>query len=271
MMRPSLHRGGAVLGYLSLAVLFAFGASRVWATVETGNRRFSRGDVEGAAAAYAAALGRGDGAGIPSYNLGTALLTLGSSEAEEHLLRATRSQEVEVARLAHYNLGVGLLREADPELDPTSATLLIGEAIRHNRAALRIDPGNEAARWNLAIALHMRRSLAPVVEEAPVEDPEGEAEIVPDEPRDSTSRAAAAGAGEESTTAPEADDPGDPEGPRTGVRESRAGTDPGTLSDAEVQRLLDSQPDDTEKLIRGILWSRRPFPAGDDGAAAGRW
>jgi hypothetical protein len=242
--------------YLCLAIAFvtaSFGGRR---SLESGNRLFRAGEPRRAADVYTNRTGDTARGRLASYNLGTALAAVGEPEAERHLLGATQATDAEVARKAHYNLGVVLLEQVDVEGDPYPAMLLLTEAIRHNRAALRLEPTDSLAGWNLAIALRMHQQLAQVIEEAPVDEPEGEAEIAEDEDQP-PGEAAAGGAGEEGEAPPQ-DDTGDPEGPRTGAAEALAGSDPGALSEDAVRQMLESQVDDTEQLIRGLLWSQRP-------------
>jgi tetratricopeptide (TPR) repeat protein len=259
--------------YLGLGVLFLFGLAQSRRSVELGNRLFRGGDTAAAANVYARGLAADPEESEAAFNLGTALLALESPEAEQHLLDGTEAERPEVARRSHYNLGVLLLRQAQPEGDSYAANLLLIEAIRQNRAALLLEPSDSLARWNLAVALRMHHQLAQVVEEAPVEDVEADGNIDEDEDQP-PGEAAEGGADGEGQSPPNPDDVGDPEGPRTGAAEALAAGDPGQLSEESVQEMLEAQVDDTEQLIRGLLWSQRPETRPQDpsrAATAGGW
>ncbi|HSH76880.1 MAG TPA: hypothetical protein VLA09_14420, partial [Longimicrobiales bacterium] len=61
-------------------------------------------------------------------------------------------------------------------------------------------------------------------------------------------------------------------GPPSGMdREALAGDDPGALSDPDARGLIETVDRSVERLIRGLLWSKRPevdpwaepYPGGD--------
>jgi Ca-activated chloride channel homolog len=132
-----------------LAVLAAGG-------VAEGNRRYAAGDYAGAAEAYAEALARGDTSAVLRYNLGTALLQLGRyDEALPHLEAAAREGSPPPVRArGHYNGGGADLEPAfaGSVTDGAERRTRLRRAVRHYRDALRLDPGDDDARWNLELA-----------------------------------------------------------------------------------------------------------------------
>lgn len=225
-------------------------------TVEWGNRLHRAGAFWAAAAVYRANLQQ-DGGQEVAYNLGTALLQAGSDEAEGYLERASAGPDPSIAQRAHYNVGYRLLEAAEGSTDPVSGVGLVLAAIRNNRAALRLDPADGAARWNLALAERMYESFPQLFEEGPAEQTGGEAGTPP-ETDDASGMAPGTGSGTDEEGSPP-EDSGDDEGGGPGAREALLGEgDPGPLSEAAAHRLLENVTDDPALLVRGVLWSQRP-------------
>ena len=251
-----------LLGLALLVVLLTMTLARSRAMLEWGNRRFRAGDHQAAANVYAVRVDTSALGFQASFNLGTALARLGSVQAERYLVNATVGSDSTAAQRGYYNLGHRMLTLADPDADPYTAVPLLAAAIDHFRAALRLDPTDEDARWNLSLALQIFAEMAPVGEEGPA-DPRGEAEVPKEDPEGSQSESNEGGAGDE-----EAHEP--PEGaaviaPTTvlvGAQESLVRGDPGPLTEDMVTSLLEEQTDDTELLVRGLLWSQRPAQSG---------
>ena len=87
------------------------------------------------------------------YNLGTVLLRPPPElEAEGYLRLATESGDSATVQRGHYNLAIHLLLQLEAASDPDAWVPLLGAAIRSNRRALRLDPRDEDARWNLAFS-----------------------------------------------------------------------------------------------------------------------
>ena len=96
--------------------------------------------------------------------------------------------------------------------------------------------------------------------EAPEEEAEGDSESESD------------GAGEELEDITLPGSPGRPAGAAEGMREVLSRRDPGPLTEAAIADILGGHVDDTEGLVRVILWAERPtvdrrsgepFPGGD--------
>ncbi len=209
-------------------------------SLERGNRLYRNGQVQRAEPLYRPSAESPATAPTALYNLGTALLTLGTPEAEQYLLLATEAGDSAAAQRGHYNLGQRFLTQLDVVAAPDSWIPLLAAAIGSNRAALRLDPGDENAQWNLALAQRMLDDLTRGLEPAEVRSDEDE-------------------------TAPSEDGiviPQPAEGERQpmteGEREALAGDDPGPLTESEALGLVEAINDDPEQLLWGILWSRRP-------------
>jgi tetratricopeptide (TPR) repeat protein len=217
-------------------------ASAFWgqhrSSVQRGNRFYREGEFEGAAEVYRSRLDAQPARAALAYNLGTALMALGSPEAEEYLRVASEAQDSAVAQRGSYNLAhLFLVRAGDAEA-PEVAAQLLAIAVRSGRLALRRDPRDEEARWNVYLAQHLLDSLSREVELL-----EGGAE------ERATDRS------EGGLAIPEPAQRGTPHGTE---REALAGDDPGSLSAAEALALLDVVTTDVEALIRGLMWSLRP-------------
>jgi tetratricopeptide (TPR) repeat protein len=137
---------------LALAALVAVLAA---GSVDEGNRRYAAGDYAGAAEAYARAVAEGDTSPLVRYNLGTALLRLERyDEALPHLEAAAHEGAPPPVRVrGYYNGGNADLQPAFDGAVPDEARReRLERAVRHYRDALRLDPGDADAKWNLELA-----------------------------------------------------------------------------------------------------------------------
>lgn len=133
-----------------IALLAAFGIG----DLERGNRLYRQGKYAEAVEAYRAALQDGNDSPTLHYNLGTALLRLGRhDEAEQHLRAALASVDPEQRERTLYNLGNRYLEEGLSAADPEQRRHLLDAAVAAYRDALRLDPGDVDAKWNLELAL----------------------------------------------------------------------------------------------------------------------
>ena len=253
-------RKRGVWGLWPVAVAPAVVALAVWqaaGTMEWGNRLHRVGAFEAAASAYR---GSGDDAAsaqLRAYNLGTALLEAGSDEAERHLERAAAGPDRNVAQKAHYNVGYHLVGLAGGSSDQVATVALLLGAIRNNRIALRLDPADEDARWNLAVAQRRFETLANLYEEGQAEQAVGEVDTPPDD-GEGMGATTGMGAGTDEDGAPPEDARGE-EGGGAGAAEALLGEgDPGPLSERAARLLLEDLIDDPTLVVRGVLWSERP-------------
>jgi len=130
---------------------------------DPGTRLYRDGEYRKAAEAYAKALRDGDGSPSLRYNLGTALLRLEAFDsARAHLEAAVPEGGVEVRRRASYNAGNADLlpvfgkRVPDEERRPR-----LERAVAAYREALRLNPADVDAKWNLEIALRLLEEAPP--------------------------------------------------------------------------------------------------------------
>jgi tetratricopeptide (TPR) repeat protein len=225
-----------VVSLAAMAVSWA-SATRYRASLERGNRLYHEGRMEDAIELYRARVESDLPEGPVAYNLGTALLANGSPEAEEYLRFATELYDSAAMQRAYYNLGGLFLSRAGEAVAPELAMTQLVGAVNNGRLALRLDPEDDDARWNLALAQYMLDSLSNQV--APTDtasSPEPERSegglVIPEIARRDR--------------------------PQSRELESIAGEDPGSLAPAEARELLNGVGTDVEALIRAILWSRRP-------------
>jgi hypothetical protein len=93
------------------------------------------------------------------YNLGTALLRTGrQAEAEEHFARALQSVEPDLRQRTYYNLGNRYLEAA--RAGPPDGARFLDAAAEAYRNALRLDPRDVDAKWNLELALREQAAAA---------------------------------------------------------------------------------------------------------------
>jgi tetratricopeptide (TPR) repeat protein len=145
---------GLLVAVLATAAAGALGA---------GNRAFRAGDLPRAEAEYRRAVAADPSLAVARYNLGTALLRAGRhAEALRHLdaadsLARTDTISPAAVRLrAPYNAGnadLGPVAAGSGPADGREARLR--RAIAHYRRALRADPGDADAKWNLELAMRL--------------------------------------------------------------------------------------------------------------------
>lgn len=133
---------------------------------ERGNRMYRAGRFEDAVAAYRAALEDGDERPELRYNLGTALLRLGRyEEAQQQLEAALQDVDPALRQRTLYNLGNRFLEEGRAAAQAPQREQLLDAAIEAYKDALRLDPSDQDAKWNLELALRAQQ-------QPPQEDPQ---------------------------------------------------------------------------------------------------
>lgn len=281
-MTPTLQssrRGPPRAGWIALTVLIAAVAVPLLLrqharSVEHGNRLYHIGDTEGSVSIYEPAVERGARDAV--YNLGTALLDLDFDSADVVLSRAVETDDPSRAQKAYYNLGYALLATGmvPRPVSPDSAAAVLQRAVDNGRMALRLDPSDDDARWNLALAQRALDAMQPPGSNRGRESSgESDDEIPMNDPSMARSETAEAESGPEPEDARESEASGPRTGPLEGAREAWATQDPGPLTQADALSLLQLVNDRPEALVRGLLWSHRPDVAWWAGQAypGGRW
>jgi Ca-activated chloride channel homolog len=219
--------------------------------VERGNRHYRAGRFAEAVEAYRSALRSGDGDATIHYNLATALLQLREwGEAEHHFHRALESVEPALRQDAYYNLGNRFLYQARLNSGETSLQLLesAADAYRH---ALRLDPGDGQAKWNLEMTLReieeQSQQMPPQGEGGPQDPDQGgqDGDEPQPDPGQGTGAAGQQGAGQQQRMH------GDPDGR--------------PLTQQEADRILNAAEQDERQLTRDRLTrGQRTTPVGRD-------
>jgi hypothetical protein len=236
-------------------------AAMLWldsSSIERGNRLFRAGERAEAERVYRPQAERDTGSVDASYNLGTALLSSNAVSAEEHLRRAALSADSSAAQRGSYNLTYSLLIRVNTSTHPDTAIALVSEAVESGRRALKLNPADEDAVWNLALAQRMLDSLTVEMRLMRREEDPGK-----DETRIEDNALTRSGTGEgQSGLEPPNPRPAENIGRRTGAsvgaREAWTSQDPGPIDLQSARSLIDPVRDSPEDLLRGILWSLRP-------------
>lgn len=227
---PPVLRAGIVAPRAPAALLPGIGE------LERGNRHFRAGRYREAVEAYGAALADGEDSAVLRYNLGTALLKLGRyAEAEEHLRAALDVVEPETREWVYYNLGHRFLEDARGQDDPKATTTLYDAAVEAYRQALRLQPGDEDAKWNYELALRERDEQPPTSGGGGGEEGEGDPE---EQPGDQ-------GAGGESQGSPSQD-------PTQGEQAGQ-GTGQAPMTQEQAERILSAVEQDERELFQDKL------------------
>lgn len=214
-------------------ILAGFG----WGDEERGNRLFREGRFAEAVEAYREALADGETPAL-HYNLGTALLRLGRyEEAERHLLASLGTVEPDLRQRAYFNLGSRYLEAARAETETEARRTLLGGAVEAYKQALRLEPEDDDAKWNLELALEEQDELPP---------------------------APAAGGGEDEQEQQSQDSESEPDGPPQPGSSGAAGEErrqaipaPGELTREQAERILSAVEQDERDLYREKLRSGR--------------
>ncbi len=153
-MRPGIF---ALVTAASLAIpTFGIGA------FEHGNRLYREGKYADAAIAYLDAIAHGKNTPDVHYNLGTALLRVGKyKDAEQHLRAALTSVDADLREKVYYNIGNRFLEEARTDAmqkDTAQKNVLLDSAIVAYKKALRLQPPDKDAKWNLELALRDQKN-----------------------------------------------------------------------------------------------------------------
>ena len=227
-------------------------------SLEHANRLHREGALASAARAYGDRAAGDSSASVVHYNFGTTLLELGSPAAPAELTRASGSEDGTLRGVALYNLGLWSLRRAREASSADSVLRYATTSADANKEVLRLEPGRDDARWNLALALRMLDSINADDGRAGTESVDGMNDTDDEVPSDDLR---------------EFEDPSDvDEAPRQGSDEALAQSEEGReLSLSEAEAILGADPD-RSVIVRKLLtyqgrMQRRPF-----GSRAGpRW
>ena len=267
--RPWWVVGVLVVGLVLLPVL----VRQELRSLERGNRMYRAGNAASAAELYGD-LVDAEGESTTTFNLGTALLFQETDSAKALLAQVAASPDRPTAQRGHYNLGFSQLVASEAAASPDSVLPDLRGAVRSFRQALRLDPHDQDARWNLALAIRRLEALLPPGEDTGEESgSESDDEVPMNDAQMARSEEAPAESGPEPPDPRPTDDSGERRGPREGAREAWALQDPGPLTSERAVELLRTVEDDPEVLLKGILWSHRPDIAWWTGQAypGGNW
>jgi Ca-activated chloride channel family protein len=138
----------AVAAVALLLSLGTGGCGRGFLETRRGEQRYEAGDFAGAAKAFERALAA-DTTPARAYNSGNALYRLRRYEDAARRYRLA-AESAELRQRSLYNLGNALVRAAE---EAPGHPEPLREAIKAYEEALRLDPGDGAAKWNLELAV----------------------------------------------------------------------------------------------------------------------
>ena len=234
-----IRRTLLIIVVLATSVAWGFG------DVASGNRHYRAGRYAEAVAAYEKALADGTDTPELRYNLGTALLALNRmADAEQHFRRAVATGETDVRQRAYYNLGNRYLIDARATTDGAQRAPLLEQAVESYKRALRLNPDDADAKWNLELALR---------EEEKQQQPSGGGGDENDAEGDDGAPEGGGAAG---------DDPSQDSGddPQQGQGGGQAG-----MSQQQAERILKAAEQDERDLYRAKLRrGRRSVPVARD-------
>lgn len=128
---------------------------------ERGNRLYRAGRYAEAVEAYRKALEDGEDTPQLHYNLGTALLRIGRfGDAQSEFRAALRDVDPELRERTLYNFGNAWMAQSE-SADPENQRRLLDSAVVAYKAALRLQPEDRDAKWNLELALDKRDQAPP--------------------------------------------------------------------------------------------------------------
>lgn len=167
-----------IVAVASIGIAISWSAER--GSLQRANRLLRAGQAEEAQALYADRALSTPSSPEVRYNLGTALVTLGSASGEVELSRALPRGDDELRARAQYNTGLSRLDRAMDAQDPDSVRAHAGAAVGANRMAIRLRPEDQNAKWNLAMALRLLDSIDAIERRSGREIAEGavEADVV---------------------------------------------------------------------------------------------
>ena len=174
----SLRNRIGIVAVASIGIAISWSAER--GSLQRANRLLRAGQAEEAQALYADRALSTPSSPEVRYNLGTALVTLGSASGEVELSRALPRGDDELRARAQYNTGLSRLDRAMDAQDPDSVRAHAGAAVGANRMAIRLRPEDQNAKWNLAMALRLLDSIDAIERRSGREIAEGavEADVV---------------------------------------------------------------------------------------------
>jgi tetratricopeptide (TPR) repeat protein len=140
-----------------------------WQLTESA-RSFRSGDLNGAIAGWSSSIAPWGKREIPTYNRGTAHFRMGNySAASRDFRSAALSNDTALRQQALYNLGTVQLTAASKLEDSnrTEAVRMLADAARNLKEATRINPDDNDAKHNLAIADNRLSALQPAPAQTP--------------------------------------------------------------------------------------------------------
>lgn len=234
---PGSARRAGTLPTATLALLIGATLAFGIGDLEKGNRLYRQGRYAEAVEAYRAALESGNDSPALHYNLGTALLRLGQhQEAEEHLRAALSTIDPDERERTLFNLGSRFLDAGRNAADPGARDQMLSAAAESYRDALRLNPEDDDAKWNLELTLREQENPPPSAG--------GQQQNQQQDPQQQSDESQGGQSGHSGMTPP----PGGNE-----PRDSRDHQDSGEMSQQEAERLLSAVEQAERDLQRSKL------------------
>jgi Ca-activated chloride channel homolog len=209
--------------------------------LERGNRLYRSGRYADAAEVYTRIIDEGKASPQVHYNLATTLLALGRhAEAERHFQAALQGVDPALRQNTFFNLGNRFLTEGRATTDLQQQGAMLDAAIEAYRRALRLEPRDADAKWNLELALREREENR---QQQSMQQPDQQDQQQSDENEENQrQQQAGGGSGADPSQAPSGE--GEQQGESLEDR---------PMSEEEASRILSSIEQDERELTRDKL------------------
>jgi len=138
---------------MCLFPLSASAQTELWKLMHQGNRHFRSGNYEAAEKYYLAAQKKNPGDARAAFNLGDTYLAKKDADAAmKQYMQAAKNEKNKIVRgMAYHNMGYIAQSAALGAKDESQEQQYLSEAIGHYKNALRCNPHDDNARYNLAL------------------------------------------------------------------------------------------------------------------------
>lgn len=149
---PAAMKTPIIIIFFSLLATGASAQTPFWSQMSHGNKSFAKKDYAAASDNYRRAQALRPEDARPTFNLGTSLLgQQDANAAMDTFSKAAEAASDPILRsMAHYNMGY-IAQQSSLTSEPQQKPEYLKQAIEHYKNALRANPADDNARYNLAL------------------------------------------------------------------------------------------------------------------------